>query len=525
MKNRIWICGSLMLVFAVAVIIKTAFVINDETVISAGSGRGYFTIDIERQNGSIYDRNMIPLTNREDEYYALINPDTFSVEEVYPYISEHSVYRENISGSAPFLCPVETDKINDPLTPVITCKKHYPENGFAGHILGYSDENYGQCGLEGIYSDYLNENKSTTKITYSVNARGNVLDGAAVDIIDSEDNYSGVITSLDYHIQSVCEEAMDKVECGAAVVMDIKTGDILAAVSRPVYDINVLGDYMDDPDSPFINRVFYPYSVGSVFKLAVAAAALEAGISEVFSCECSGKTMVGIQEFKCHDWAGHGKIDMRTAVAESCNPYFIQLGRNIPNDYFVSFLESAGFGKSSSPGGLYSMPGYLPTADELAVPAEKANICFGQGKLSATPLRICCFISAIANGGLLYEPRLVYGTTDDVISYEADGNRIMSEDTAAKLRSFMRDTLHKADCLGIPDNTDGGCKTSTAQTGRFDENGTEILNCWFAGFFPYTEPKYAVVVFNEDGISGNVSCGGIFKEIAEGVTVYERTKG
>lgn len=524
MKNRIWICGGIMLVFAMMIIIKTANVINDETVISAGMGRGYYTVTVERQRGSIYDRNMLPLTNRGEEHYALINPDTFSVEEVYPYISDHNIYKENISGSAPFLCPVETDMINDPLTPVITCKKHYSENGFAAHIIGYSDENYGSCGLEGVYSDYLNKYKAATEVTYSVNARGNVLDGAAVDIKNTGNADHGVITTIDRNIQQICEKAMDKIKCGAAVVMDVETGDILASVSRPVYDINSLGDYMDDADSPFINRVFYPYSVGSVFKLTVAAAALEAGISEDFSCECTGKTLIGSQEFKCHHWAGHGKINMRTAVAESCNPYFIQLGRNIPNDYYVELLNKAGFGRESSPGGLYCMPGYLPTAEELSVPAEKANICFGQGKLSAAPLQVCGFIAAVANGGTVYEPRLVYGTTDGITEREATGERIISEVTAAKLRSFMRDTLYKDDCMGIPDNTDGGCKTSTAQTGRFDENGTEILNCWFAGFFPYIDPEYAVVVFNEDGISGNISCGGVFKEIAEEITEYERMK-
>ena len=75
--------------------------------------------------------------------------------------------------------------------------------------------------------------------------------------------------------------------------------------------------------------------------------------------------------------------------------------------------------------------------------------------------------------------------------------------------------------MGIPYNTDGGGKTSTAQTGRIGSDGTEELTCWFAGFFPYDEPKYAAVIVAEDGISGNLTCAPVFKEIAENVTEHD----
>ena len=409
MQKRIRIAAVVICAAFIAVSARYWFIINDEDIVSASVGRGTYTVNVCRHKGYIYDRNMKPLVNRGSEYYALINPDTFDVEKIYPLIADYASLTENIGR-------------------------------------------------------------------------------------------------------------------GAAVVMDVESGDILASVSRPVYDINDLEAYLDDEDSPFVNRAFSAYSVGSVFKLVIAASALESGISEEFSCTCGGKVTIGSNTFSCHKWAGHGKLDMRTATVESCNPYFILLGRNIPCDMLHDFASASGFGTENDLGGLVSAAGYLPTADELSVPAENANFCFGQGRLSATPVQICSFICAAANGGKLPQAQLIYGTvnsSDEKISHETSCRQIFSEETADKLKSFMRDTLYKDNSVGIPYNTDGGGKTSTAQTGRIGSDGMEELTCWFAGFFPYNEPKYAAVIVAEDGISGNLTCAPVFKEIAEKVTEHD----
>lgn len=521
MEKRIVAFAAFLGLLYIFLIWKLNCVINDEEVIDAASGKGSFSVEIPRCKGYIYDRNMEPLVNRGSTYMALINPDTFDLEEIYHKIADMDKFNANAGGNAPFLCELSDGDVSDPLTPVTEVRVRYDDSTFARHILGYSSENYGKCGIEGLFSDFSDEHEVCSRFTYSVNAMGNVLDGAEIECDNDIDCSAGVVLSLDYDIQSICEKAAEKLDRGAIIVMDVKNGDIVAAVSRPVYDIDSMADYIDREDAPFVNRVFSAYSVGSVFKTVIASAALEYGISEEFAAKCSGKIMVGEQEFGCHYWAGHGRLDMRSAMVESCNPYFISLGRNISTEFLENYMTSCGFGQEYDLGGIVSGSGYLPSAEELAVPAEKANLCFGQGKLSATPLQVCRFICAIANGGMMPEPRLIYGTVENAaqdISADNGCTRIMSEDTADTLKSFMYDTLYKDNSAAIPENTDGGGKTSTAQTGRFSEDGAEELTCWFAGFFPYDEPRYAAVIIAEDGISGNLTCGPIFKEIADKVS-------
>lgn len=520
MEKRIIVFAAFMGLLYIFLMWKLSCVINDEEVITAATGRGSFSVEIPRCKGYIYDRNMTSLVNRSSTYMALINPDTFDLEEIYPKIADMEKFNANAGGNAPFLCELSDGNISDPLTPVTEVKVRYDDKYFARHILGYSSENYGKCGVEGLFSDFTDEHEVCSRFTYSVNAMGNVLDGAEIEYDNDIDCSAGVVLSLDYDIQSICEKAAEKLDKGAIIVMDVKNGDIVAAVSRPVYDIDNMADYLDREDAPFVNRVFSSYSVGSVFKTVIASAALEYGVSDEFAVKCSGKIMVGQQEFGCHYWAGHGRLDMRSAMVESCNPYFISLGRNISTEFLENYMQLCGFGQEYDLGGIISGSGYLPSTEELSVPAEKANLCFGQGKLSATPLQVCRFICGIANGGMMPEPRLIYGTVESAaedISAEAHYTRIMSEETAATLKSFMYDTLYKDNSAAIPENTDGGGKTSTAQTGRYSEDGVEELTCWFAGFFPYDKPEYAAVIVAEDGISGNLTCGPIFKEIASEV--------
>ena len=142
------------------------------------------------------------------------------------------------------------------------------------------------------------------------------------------------------------------------------------------------------------------------------------------------------------------------------------------------------------------------------LPAERGNFCFGQGKLTATPVQITRMTCAIANYGMLPEVRLIKGVTEDGEmpdeSEAVSGEQVLSTETAEKLRLMM---------IGA-----AGAKTSTAQTGRFDENGVEYCHGWITGFFPANIPEYAVTVLAEDGGYGNEAAAPVFKEIAEGIS-------
>ena len=471
--------------------------------------------------GDIYDRKGIKLVNREETYLAVIDPKNADKEALAPHITDHEKYDSCINGTALFLCEIDTPDVGT--TTVIPVKERFGEEITAPHIIGYTGESGGVSGIELAYNDILRKPRSAVTLKYSVDARGSLLEGEGITMLWRTSYYTGVRTSLDAGIQRAAEAAMANVKKGAAVVMDIKTGELCAVVSKPEFDPAHPELSLDNEDSPFINRAFSAYSVGSCFKLVTAGAALEYGISEEYSYNCDGSIKIRTNDFDCHRFGGHGLLDMRKAMVESCNPYFISLAQDIPAEKLHDFAKNLGFGKASYLAeGITSQSGYLPAAKELLVPEEKANFAFGQGKLTATPLQVTMMTAAIANGGQMPTPVLIHGKTDEVHELAAASaptafTRIMKSTTADKLKSFMISTLYKENSAAVPEFVTGGGKTSTAQTWTYNENGTENVNCWFTGFFPANDPQYAVTVMIEEGVSGNLTCGPVFKEIADSV--------
>ncbi|MCM1523150.1 MAG: penicillin-binding protein 2 [Ruminococcus sp.] len=471
--------------------------------------------------GDILDRNGIPLVNTAESYVAVIDPASADKAALSPHITDREKYDSCINGGALFLCGVDTDGIDG--VPVITVKERYSEDSMCRHIIGYLSGGEGAGGLEKSFNDILRQPSSTVTLRYSADAAGNFLAGNGVAMRRSVSYVTGICISVDYEIQAACEAAMKNIEKGAAVVMDISTGELCAVVSKPDFDPRCVEKSLDSEDAPFINRAFSAYSVGSAFKLVTAGAALEYGVSEDYPYECTGSITVRENKFGCHRFGGHGLLDMRSAMTESCNPYFISLGRDIPTDRLYEFAQKAGFGRETRlASGIISAAGHLTTENELAVPEEKANFSFGQGKLTATPLQITMLTAAIANGGQMPKPVLIRGSVDltsdhTAVSAAPAFERIMKKSVADKLRSFMISALYKENSAAVPEFTTGGGKTSTAQTWTYNEYGAENLNCWFTGFFPADEPRYAVTVMAEEGVSGNLTCGPVFKEIADSV--------
>lgn len=477
--------------------------------------------------GDIYDRNGDPIVNRESTYIAVIDPENVDTAALDGHIIDREKYDACISGTALFLCETDCADING--VTVIEVKKRVSENTPAPHIIGYTDENGGVCGIELACNDLLRQPASAVTLRYSVDANGNMLEGDGLTLTYDNSYYTGVCTSIDLPIQLAAENAMKDVDKGAAIVIDISTGEICACVSCPAFDPSCPELSLDDSDSPFINRAFCAYSVGSAFKLVTAGAALEYGISPEYSYDCSGEININGVDFSCHRYGGHGRLDMRLAMIESCNPYFIALGRDIPTTLLHDFAQTLCFGKPTRlADGIHSAAGYLPDVNELSVPAEKANFCFGQGKISATPLQVALMTAAIANEGQMPAPILINGGTRQgesaAVAASPFFTRVMSRSTAQTLKEFMISTLYKENSAAVPEFTTGGGKTSTAQTWQYDENGSERMNCWFTGFFPADNPRYAVTVMIEDGVSGNLTCGPVFREIADSVKMKRYAK-
>ncbi len=170
--------------------------------------------------------------------------------------------------------------------------------------------------------------------------------------------------------------------------------------------------------------------------------------------------------------------------------------------------------------GIICYKGILPEEKSLAQSGILANFSFGQGKLTVTPLQVSGMINAIASGGIYSEPKLVYGFADEKMKISQNENKksekIISKETAEKLKRYMSASIeYGTSGRGKPEKISAAAKTSTAQTGIKNKDGKDVIQAWFAGFFPLENPKYSIVVLVEDGIGGGESCGPVFKEITD----------
>lgn len=477
--------------------------------------------DIHKTRGFIYDRNLVPLVNDTLNYTLCIKPSPATIN--YFKEKNNDIFSKLSKGFFVITSTDSTPEIKSDDIKKLSTYNRYSDNT-ALHIIGYTDDaGNGVCGIEKHFNKELNESGGTLSVAYSTDALGRLLQGEKIEIRDSGYyDKDGIILTIDKRIQQICESALinGNITKGAAVVLDIKTNEILGCCSMPMYNRNNLAEYTNSKDSPFLNRAFCAYPVGSVFKVVTASSALENNVSITDFC-CTGSIEKSGKSFRCNKLDGHDNIDFNTAISHSCNPYFIELGTNLGGEKLIETSKSLGLGKNTNFGNGYkTYSGILPTKEDLNSDAAVGNFSFGQGKLTATPLQIAVIFSTIANNGLYSEPELMKGFADtdgkETPTKKQESYRVLKESTCHILKEALINTTK--DGTGVAahsEHFDICSKTSTAQSGQFKENGAEIKYCWFAGFFPADNPKYAICVMKEDGVSGGSDCGPVFKEIAE----------
>jgi penicillin-binding protein 2 len=483
------------------------------------------TREIHSTRGIIYDRSLNPLTNSTYKEVALILPTQSSLEEMMKKEDKGTI--ENaIKGYLTFKECEANEKYTSSDDIKILKKFDRYGNSLATHIIGYTDSTgKGVYGIEKYFDKRLSDTGGRLSVTFSADALGRIL--VNEDVIIHDDGYytkDGLALTIDADIQKFLEDALknNNIIAGAGVVLDVQTNEILGCASFPVFDRSNMEQSLTQANSPFLNRAFSQFPVGSVFKVVTAAAALEKGfIPEAFNC--SGSITFNENKFNCSKLSGHGHIDFSEAMAMSCNPYFIQLGVETGKDELLGLCNKLHLGEASDFGnGYMTDKGTIPSAEELVCDADVGNLSFGQGRLTATPLQIACIFSVIANKGAYIKPTLIRGNVDEngkiIETKRKDKESALSENTCNILADALQETTITGTGAAAHSNLYTCCtKTATAQSGQFDEFGNEIKFCWFVGYFPKENPQYTICIMKENGSSGGSDCGPAFKEIAENI--------
>lgn len=519
------------LLFFSILFLRLGSLTQDEQLSTAGTNQSSYTLTIDQPRGYIYDCNLQPLVNTTTSYVASVLPtprNMIDIEKNRALIKPDNL-SELMQKGKPFLVESNLPQVNvSDVTVFPVAKRYRAQNQLAQHIIGYTDSagTKGISGIEAAYDELLSKKTESSKISYQINALGKPLLGVKPTISLASERKDGVVLTIDKRIQKIVEESGSRhLNKGAIVVMDPYSGDLKAVASFPSYNIaDIASAVKDDENKPLLNRAFSAYNVGSTFKIVTAAAALSSGVTPSSNFYCNGKIDVFDVTFKCHEENGHGLLNVSSAMAVSCNPYFIELGLQINPQRFLNMASDLSFGKATT---LYknykSSAGTLPTLTELQSPAAIGNLSFGQGSLTATPLQIAQMMSSIVNEGNTTFARLVIGTTENGKSidyYENETYPIKAMDK--KVAQIIKNDLISA-VMNTPKQnakpsfTTAGGKTGTAQTG-IKEGEKEVLQGWFAGFFPADKPKYVIVVLCEDAHSGNQDASPVFKEIVDSMT-------
>lgn len=473
--------------------------------------------------GVIYDRNLVALSGLAPCYYLVVNPRYFDKTQTDYLAFVSNVKKDTIltklNKETPFVLYSYQKPIEIKGVTVFEGTTRYAEDRVCEHLLGYldSEQNVGLSGIEKSYNDFLSDFSSKTTFSYTANALRGAIPYASIDANKSTDSDSGIITTLDSELCKVAERSLKKhTSSGCVVVMDCNNGQILAMSSTPGYDENDILQYKDSKSGELTNLALVNQTVGSVFKMVLACAAILEGIDN-FEYECSGAINISNHTFTCQDSVSHSKQTLTDAFSNSCNCYFISLGQLLGYDKIKEYCLLFGLDSSIKIAkDFYAKSGNIPK-NEGAV--ALANLSIGQGNLMLSPLCVARLTALMANGGYLVNPTIYKGTyINQIVSNEPSysyKNNVLNKDAAQKIKDlFIYCVQNGTGKSAMPNSNGAGGKTASAQTGVY-ENKKEVLNTYFTGFYPAQNPEYVITVFAKNGQSGSKTCAPVFKEICD----------
>jgi len=421
-------------------------------------------------------------------------------------------------------------------------KRYYPYNSLASHVIGFTgSDNQGLDGIEAKYEEELKGRKGyISKIT---DARGGEIENALETYNNAIDG-NDLVLSIDVTIQSIVEKYLKKAcidnvctDGGNIIVMNPKTGDILAMSTYPEYNLNspyeptteelkTIWDTLSSSDKSkeltalWRNKaVADAYEPGSTFKLITSSAAIEEGIADPNTegvYNCSGSIEIAGVRIKCwRHYRPHGSQSLRTALMNSCNPVFIGLGQKIGVEKYYDYLEKFGLLKITG----IDLPGEggsIFLKEEKVGPVELATISFGQ-RFEITPIQMVTAVSAIANRGIAVKPRVVKAIIDSQTGERRDieveeRGEVISEKTANSVLSMMQSVVDEG--TGKNAKVAGysiGGKTGTSEDGV--NTGKYVTS--FIGVAPIEAPELVILItlYNPTGEGGHQG-GGVAAPIA-----------
>ncbi|EAK0848136.1 penicillin-binding protein 2 [Campylobacter lari] len=502
----------------------------------------------------------------DQELQAIVGafPDLNATKLKRAYIKADSYYNQDYIEVVPF---IEYDAMIKHFTKLnlrenmqvkSTTQRFYPYDALASHVIGYvgkanlndMNENeiarltsyVGRSGIERSYNEILQGQKGE-KVS-----KVNALNKEVEELSYKKPISSNITLSIDLDLQEYLASIFENL-AGAAIIMDVKSGAILAAGSFPEYNLNpfVTGISQEEWDKlsndlnhPFTNKLINGlYPPGSVVKMGTALAFLDSGkVSENHKYLCDSNFELGGRKFRCWKAIGHGYVNMNDAIRESCDVYFYKGALEVGIDTISSVFERIGFGAKTGVDLPNEFIGTVPNRiwkkekyNQPWYQGETLNTSIGQGDFLATPMQVAKFTAMIATAKNI-TPHFLHSVDDNVTKINFDNNESVFTTFELSKLPLLRRAMYEVA------NEDGGttarflrnslitiaAKTGTAQVvgisqsekKRIKEEDLEYFlrsHAWITSYAPYEKPQYVVVVLIEHGKSGSSTGGPILAKI------------
>ena len=529
---------------------------------------------IPPSRGLIFDRNGDLLVDNRPSYDLYITlKDTKNLKKTIANLSVYTQFPENdlmakiiaakgVPSYKPILllrdmdrdvfAAVEAHRYELPgITVNIEPIRHYLSDKFASHLIGYlgeisldelssgkykglrSGDYVGKFGVEKSLENYLRGEPGGRQV--EVNAAGQVI--RVLQTVDSKPGYNVYLT-IDKKLQEEAEALLSG-KVGAAIAMDPTNGDILAMASSPSFGKNefVCGlshetwnVLMTNPDRPMENKAIQgEYPPASTYKMVTAMAGLEEDVIDqdtvIF---CDGKYKFGDRVFR--DWKkwGHGSMNVESALAQSCDVFFYQVGQKVGVDRLAKYAGAGGLGQTTGIDIGHENKGLVPTAAwkkrKTGVAwqgGETLSVAIGQGYNLTTPLQVLVLTSAVSNGGIRYRPvifKKIVSPEGELIrksNIEVAGTLSVSKHNLDIIKQGLFKAVNEKFGTAFASRIEGiqmSGKTGTAQVvGRSDDEKNDgkspkksfLPHAWFTAYAPSDDPKIAVTVIVEHGEHGS----------------------